>query len=53
MRWSNAPPTKPKGRSRAGRLPCASVNVVDEAKKLLASQNKTAVLLCQMALSRC
>ncbi len=29
----------------------APVNVVDEAKKLLASQHKTAVLLCQMALS--
>jgi len=28
----------------------ASANVVDEAKKLLASQHKTAVLLCQMAL---
>jgi DNA primase len=29
----------------------ASVNVVDDAKKLLASQNKTSLLLCQMALN--
>ena len=29
----------------------ASVNVQDEAKKLLSSQHKTAVLLCQMALN--
>lgn len=29
----------------------APVNVADEAKKLLASQHKTAVLLCQMALN--
>lgn len=29
----------------------SSANVVDDAKKLLNSQNKTAVLLCQMALS--
>lgn len=29
----------------------STVNVVDEAKKLLSSQHKTAVLLCQMALN--
>lgn len=29
----------------------SSVNVADEAKKLLASQHKTALLLCQMALN--
>lgn len=29
----------------------SSVNVADEAKKLLATQHKTAVLLCQMALN--
>ena len=37
-----------QGTQRAADSP---VNVVDEAKKLLASQHKTAVLLCQMALS--
>ncbi|MDI1310928.1 DNA primase [Prosthecobacter sp.] len=36
------------GGQRAGDSP---VNVVDEAKKLLASQHKTAALLCQMALT--
>ncbi|MCE2695408.1 MAG: DNA primase [Verrucomicrobiaceae bacterium] len=33
------------------RGPNSTANVADEAKKLLNSQNKTAVLLCQMALS--
>jgi len=37
-----------KGGQPAG---AASVNFVDEAKKLLASQQKTAVHLCQMALA--
>jgi DNA primase len=37
-----------QGPQRAADSP---INVVDEAKKLLASQHKTAVLLCQMALS--
>ncbi len=32
------------------RTPDAALNVADDAKKLLASQHKTAVLLCQMAL---
>ncbi len=36
------------GGQRSGNSP---VNVVDEAKKLLAAQHKTAVLLCQMALA--
>ena len=37
-----------KGAQDAGASPA---NIVDEAKKLLASQHKTAVLLCQMALT--
>jgi DNA primase len=41
----NAPPG-----GKDGTAPSAA-NVVDEAKKLLASQHKTAVLLCQMALA--
>lgn len=32
------------------RAPDAALNIADDAKKLLASQHKTAVLLCQMAL---
>lgn len=37
-----------KGTQGAGNAP---VNVADEAKKLLATQHKTAALLCQMALT--
>jgi DNA primase len=39
-----------KGGNAAQRSAEAVVNVVDVARKLLASQHKTAVLLCQMAL---
>jgi DNA primase len=39
-----------KADAKAGAKDSAT-NVVDEAKKLLASQHKTAVLLCQMALN--
>ncbi len=39
-----------KNGSNAQRAANSSGNVIDDAKKLLASQNKTAVLLCQMVL---
>ena len=50
----NAMVKRAANESKSGQGPQrasdATVNVVDEAKKLLASQHKTAVMLCQMAL---
>lgn len=40
-----------KSDAKIAQAEHSSVNVADEAKKLLATQHKTAVLLCQMALN--